>query len=81
MKDPEVFDSVVDFADKPMESVDVRDNEACSMTSLILSFDEGKGVEPQGLPGSCGESTEALWKDNKAPLDGASLFENGLFSC
>lgn len=63
MKDPEGFGSAVAFADRPMESVEVRDDEACSMTSLMLSFDEGRGVAPQGLPGSFGKgiaSAEAL---------------------
>jgi hypothetical protein len=63
VKEPEVFGSVA-LADKPIESVDVRDEDACSMTSLMLSFVEGNGVVPQGLPGFFGEgiaSADALW--------------------
>lgn len=61
--DPEIFGSVV-LADRPIESVEVRDEDACSMTSLILSFVEGKGVMPQGLPGVFGEGiapADVLW--------------------
>lgn len=83
MKDPEVFGSVVVLADNPMESVDVRDDEACSMTSLMLSLVSGKGVAPQGRPGSFGEgiaSADALWKDNGAPVEDTVLLKNGLLS-
>jgi hypothetical protein len=56
LNDPDVFRSLAGAAESPSEMLDVRVEEACAMISCSPSFDEGKGVAPQGRTGNDGLS-------------------------